>query len=165
LPDPTPAEVSARRRAGTQTALYTGPIEILGDANAPALEPIAWYRGNSSVDFDLENGQERTWLRDMQNPEGKAGTHPVKRKESNPWGLCDMLGNVSEWTQDAWHENSEGAPTDGSAWESDDVGTGPVLRGGSWLDHAGYCRSAYRSRDAPDYRNVDLGFRCARVQA
>ncbi|MCP3883121.1 MAG: formylglycine-generating enzyme family protein, partial [Sulfitobacter sp.] len=34
-------------RAGTETALYTGAIKIIGEHNAPALDPIAWYGGNS----------------------------------------------------------------------------------------------------------------------
>jgi len=161
---PSEAQWEYAWRAGTQTALYTGPIEILGDANAPALDSIAWYGGNSGVGFELENGQERSWLSDMQYPEGKAGTHPVGRKARNPWGLYDMLGNVWEWTQDAWHDSYEGAPTDGSPWETTEAGAYRVIRGGSWLGTARYCRSACRSGDAPGDRDYDLGFRCARVQ-
>ena len=31
-------------------------------------------------------------------------------------GLCDMIGMEFEWVQDQWHDNYEGAPSDGSAW-------------------------------------------------
>jgi formylglycine-generating enzyme required for sulfatase activity len=160
---PSEAQWEYACRAGTQKALYTGPIEILGDANAPALDPIAWYGGNSNVDFELENGQERAWLNEMQYPKGKAGTHPVKRKHPNPWGLYDMLGNVWEWTQDHWHGSYQGAPADGSAWLSTDAGSDRVLRGGSWHNVARLCRCAVRDGDRPDYRNDDLGFRCPRA--
>jgi len=51
-------------RAGSETALYSGSIEILGEANAPALDPIAWYGGNSNQGFELENGQELRFFRD-----------------------------------------------------------------------------------------------------
>ncbi|MBK1647295.1 Sulphatase-modifying factor protein [Rhabdochromatium marinum] len=161
---PSEAQWEYACRAGTQTALYSGPIEILGDANAPALDSIAWYGGNSGVGFELENGQERSWLSDMQYPEGKAGTHPVGRKARNPWGLYDMLGNVWEWTQDAWHDSYEGAPINGSVWESAEAGAGRVIRGGSWYDGTRVCRSAYRNGLTPDFRLINLGFRCARVQ-
>jgi formylglycine-generating enzyme required for sulfatase activity len=160
---PTEAQWEYACRAGTDTALYTGGIEIKGDANAPALDPIAWYGGNSGVDFELDNGLERTWLSDMQFPEGKAGTHPVGRKDRNPWGLYDMLGNVWEWCADGWR------PYDAD-WKLDPVGPSEagadrVIRGGSWDYDARYCRSAYRIDGLPDYRNDYLGFRCARVQA
>ena len=35
-------------------------------------------------------------------------------------GLCDMIGQQSEWVQDQWHDNYEGAPNDGSAWCDDE---------------------------------------------
>jgi len=162
---PSEAQWEYACRAGTETALYSGPIEILGDANAPALDPIAWYGGNSNLGFDLGNGQERTWLHNMQYPGGKAGIHPVKGKAPNPWGLYDMLGNVWEWTQDAWQEGYAGAPVDGSARDTADAGAGRVVRGGSWSGDARSCRCAYRGRYRPGPRDFYLGFRCARVQA
>jgi formylglycine-generating enzyme required for sulfatase activity len=160
---PSEAQWEYACRAGTQTALYTGPIEILGESNAPALDPIAWYRGNSGVDFELENGEDSSDWSGMQYPNARSGSHPVGRKLPNPWGLYDMLGNVWEWTQDSWHDSYEGAPTDGSAWEGPGAGAVRVIRGGSWGGLAGLCRSAYRVRGMPVRLN-NLGFRCARVQ-
>jgi formylglycine-generating enzyme required for sulfatase activity len=151
-------------RAGSDSALYTGPIEILGDANAPALDPIAWYGGNSNVGFELANGQDRSWLKELQYPGGNAGTHPVKGKLPNDWGFYDMLGNVLEWMEDAWHDGYDGAPADGSVWPSDAAGALRVVRGGSWVSVARVCRCACRDWLAPDSRLVYLGFRCARVQ-
>ncbi len=151
-------------RAGIETALYSGAIEIIGERNAPALDPIAWYGGNSGEGFELENGWDTSDWKGQQYPNKRAGTRPVRGKQANPWGLHDMLGNVHEWVQDAWHDNYEGAPSDGSAWESDETGAGRVFRGGSWSGLAGFCRSAYRGRAQPGIRYYSLGFRCARVQ-
>jgi formylglycine-generating enzyme required for sulfatase activity len=159
---PSEAQWEYACRAGTQTALYSGPIEILGDANAPALDAIAWYGGNSSVGFELENGRERTFLSEMQYPEGKAGTHPVKGKQPNAWGLYDMLGNVWEWCADGKRDYDD-------QWQVDPLGPSRpgadrVIRGGSWGDDARDCRSAYRNWSVPEVRGDDLGFRCARAQ-
>jgi formylglycine-generating enzyme required for sulfatase activity len=87
-------------------------------------------------------------------------THAVGGKKPNAWGLHDMHGNVWEWCQDGWHENYNGAPSDGRAWEQDSDNL-RVLRGGSWSDLANFCRSASRLRVAPSDRYYSLGLRVA----
>lgn len=51
--------------------------------------------------------------------------------QPNAWGLYDMIGNVSEWTQDCWNETHQKAPGDGSARLSGACDK-RVIRGGSW---------------------------------
>jgi formylglycine-generating enzyme required for sulfatase activity len=164
---PSEAEWEYACRAGTATALYTGNIEILGERNAPALDPIAWYGGNSGVDFDLDNGVDSSGWNEKQYSHTRAGTRRVGLKTVNPWGLYDMLGNVWDWCADHWHDSYQGAPADGGAWveATAEAGAYRVIRGGSWLVIARRVRSAYRSRFEPGYRGGGLGFRCARVQA
>ncbi len=69
---------------------------------------------------------------------------------ANNFGLCDMHGNVCEWCADEWHDTYAGAPTDGSAWLSNDNPAYRVIRGGSWVHTAEVCRSSDRSRESSE---------------
>ena len=137
---PSEAEWEYACRAGTQTPFSFGgsitPEQVNYDGN------YAYTGGNK--------GQYRE------------KTVPAQSLPANLWGLHEMHGNVWEWVQDAWHGNYQGAPSDGSAWES--AGAGRVLRGGSWDYDARGCRSACRLNYDPDAQNYYTGFRCARVQ-
>ncbi|MBN1654601.1 MAG: formylglycine-generating enzyme family protein [Deltaproteobacteria bacterium] len=148
---PTEAEWEYACRAATSTALYSGPIEIRGECDAPALDPIAWYSGNSGEEFELENGWDSSEWPNKQYEHTRAGTHPVKRKNPNDWGLYDMLGNVWEWCDDWYGEYPSKSAR-------------RVLRGGGWFDDARYARSACRLRLGPGYRYNFIGFRFARGQ-
>ncbi|MEM6985804.1 MAG: SUMF1/EgtB/PvdO family nonheme iron enzyme [Pseudomonadota bacterium] len=86
------------------------------------------------------------------------GTVAVDYFAPNPFGLCQMHGNVWEWCQDTWHGNYEGAPVDGSAWVGDQHGE-RVIRGGSWFYSAHGCRAAFRSAALHSEAEDGLGFR------
>ena len=156
---PSEAQWEYACRAGTTTATYAGPLQIQDEHDAPVLDAIAWYAGNSWREFELENGIDLTGGTENKRP---AGTHPVGRKKPNAWGLHDMLGNVWEWCADEWHDNHDGVAPDGSARDSGDGAAGRVFRGGSWLSEARSVRAACQYRDDPSYRSDGIGFRCAR---
>ncbi len=83
----------------------------------------------------------------------------------NAWGLCEMHGNVWEFVEDVWQHSYEGAPDDGAAWidvEGEQSSRHRVVRGGSWLNYPGGCRSACRNRVVPNDRSFIGGFRVAR---
>jgi formylglycine-generating enzyme required for sulfatase activity len=162
---PTEAQWEYACRAGTTSALYTGPIEIVGQNNAPALDPIAWYCGNTGFEFKVYDvGREEFSVFGFESEEemSKAGTQPVKCKAPNAWGLFDMLGNVWECCADGFKPYRRHGVTDPVV--PDMSGAGRVFRGGSWSDTAWYCRSACRLKGRPDGRYGNVGFRCARVQ-
>jgi formylglycine-generating enzyme required for sulfatase activity len=70
-----------------------------------------------------------------------------------------MHGNVWEWCEDVWHENYNGAPTDGSAWLTGGEQGIRALRGGSWIDFAIICRSAFRFGYGAGNSSNYIGFR------
>jgi len=78
---------------------------------------------------------------------------------ANDFGLYDMHGNVWEWCADIWHENYVGAPSDGSAWLNNGDQGYCVQRGGSWLDRASNCRSAFRVGDIAHNNDNIVGLR------
>ena len=134
---PSEAEWEYACRAGTTTPFYFGET-ITGK--------LANY--NASYTYSGE-----------PNGEYRQQTTPVGQFPPNAFGLYDMHGNVWEWCEDNWHDNYDGAPTDGSVWiENGDDNRSP-LRGGSWYDFPDYCRSAYRNNDNRRDGNDDLGFR------
>lgn len=94
----------------------------------------------------------------------------VQKCEATPQGdspflLCDMAGSLQERVQDCWHDSyaaGGGAPSDGTAWETDCQGPERSTRGGCWSCPAEAGRVAGRSSAATDYRGAALGFRLAR---
>jgi formylglycine-generating enzyme required for sulfatase activity len=88
-------------------------------------------------------------------------TSPVGSFSANPFGLNDTLGNVLQWTQDCWHTDYAGAPTDGSARDEERC-SDRELRGGSWFSSPNYVRTSYRNHFASDYRTSSVGFRVVR---
>jgi formylglycine-generating enzyme required for sulfatase activity len=94
--------------------------------------------------------------------EDRRETTPVGRFQvANAFGLYDLHGNVREWCADTWHDNYQGAPTDGKAWIAGGESNRRVLRGGSWNGGPRRCRSAFRIKFAPEASLYDIGFRVA----
>src|SRR5262249_27142145 len=91
-------------------------------------------------------------------------TAPVGQFPRNGFGLYDMVGNAFTWVEDCYHDDYNGAPTDGSAWLTGDCKS-HVVRGGSWGRGftAEFFRSAYRHSVYSDDHDYYLGFRVART--
>ncbi len=127
---PTEAEWEYAARAGTQSAYWWGDEVGHNHANCD---------GCGSHWDDLQPA-------------------PVGSFPPNAHGLHEMLGNVWEWVEDCWHDDYTGAPTDGSAWLSEDCGP-RMVRGGSWAVGPEHLRCALRYGAAPDELLDSLGFR------
>ena len=119
---PSEAEWEYACRAGTTTPFYFG----------------------KTITPELVNYDGQYVYGNAQKGEYRGETTPVGQFYPNAFGLYDMHGNVSEWCLDTWHNSYDGAPTDGSAWETGGHSTSRVRRGGSWYFYPGWCRSAYR---------------------
>ncbi len=154
---PTEAQWEYACRAGTDTATYAGPLDILGEHNAPALDAIAWYGGNSSVGFTGRGWGTEKW-NEKQSPGGLAGPRSVGTRQPNPWGLYDLLGNVWEWGFDFYAKYPGGAVTDPTGPAT---GSNRISRGGAWSGKARDCRSACRNWSASFLPASHSGFRIA----
>ncbi len=140
---PSEAEWEYACRAGTTTPFHFG-VTITAD--------LANYNGNDTY---------------ASEPKGtyREETTEVGSFPPNAFGLCDMHGNVWEWCADPWHENYEGAPSDGSVWEEEGKSNKRLLRGGSWNDGPWLVRCALRYRVVPVLRYDDFGFRVVVVSS
>lgn len=134
---PTEAEWEYACRART-TGDYAGDLDAM-----------AWY-GDNSGRTRLNTAE--IWRTDRANYDSRIiangnQTHAVGTRQPNSFGLYDMHGNVWEWCADWYHDNYNGAPSDGSAWLSGGTQQYRVLRGGSWYDYPLYLRSAHRAKN------------------
>jgi eukaryotic-like serine/threonine-protein kinase len=139
---PSEAEWEYACRAKTDTPFYFGETITTELAN---------YNGNSVY---------KSGVKDIYREK----TTPVGSFPANGFGLYDMHGNVWEWCEDKWHENYQGAPTDGSAWINGNDNDYRLLRGGSWYSDPYYCRSAVRNRWSADNGVYIIGFRLVCAQ-
>ncbi|MGH2542888.1 MAG: formylglycine-generating enzyme family protein, partial [Ardenticatenaceae bacterium] len=95
-----------------------------------------------------------TWDNNKAGPYylGQTSAVGLYPQGATPEGICDLAGNVWEWTQTAWGSEERGGP----------VGAARVLRGGSWRDAHGDARAAARPWRSPRSRLNNIGFRVVR---
>jgi len=137
---PTEAEWEYACRGGTQTRFFFGD-------DGGKLPSFAWFKDNAA-----------------------GRTHAVGQKLPNPWGLCDICGNVFEWCNDFYqadyYQKSVGKDPQGPR-----SGDKRVVRGGCWNSTADQCRSAARNSARPGYMDTCIagydvyGFRVVRRAA
>jgi formylglycine-generating enzyme required for sulfatase activity len=109
---------------------------------------------------------KREWTASFKDySDGHWGPAPagslIDEKLAHPMGVHDIAGNVSEWTEDCWHQNYARAPVDGSAWINPGCSL-RVVRGGYWASAPVQSRAAARKSLSADKYGPVFGFRIAR---
>lgn len=125
---PTEAEWEYACRAGTKTTYFFG-------SDPKELDQYAWYSKNSGNKY-----------------------HKSGQKKPNPWGLYDILGNVSEWTLDHYIPDALEKLPDNAKDPVAAVNKSKypkALRGGGYLDEALVMRSAARMKSDPTWNKRD----------
>ncbi len=131
---PTEAQWEFACRAGTTTAYNMGPVIDVSQANYMAKQV---YEGGAPPDF-------------------RSTTLAVASFRPNAWNLYDMHGNVWQWCSDWMGPYIE---ADAANPQGPETGAVRVVRGGSWIDLASWCRCASREIGEPDRRTMHIGFR------
>ena len=145
------------------------PTEARWERAARAGTTTPWWPGTAISDFlRFENLADRTFI----EIEGRAGPHDAERRDgwtgpapvgsfvANPFGLHDVIGNVSEWCADrAELYAAPVLPGDGLRCEG--IPNLRAVRGGSFATPAARARSSYRTGLVPQTRDGTIGVRPA----
>ena len=159
---PTEAQWEWAARAGSGDVFFYGNRDTdfsrhANLADAGLRRTYTTWEGGSMIHRRRDYPEElRFPLRDSRFTDKWFTVDYVKQYDANPWGLYDMIGNVSEWTRSdyaayPYNEN------DGR--NSGDHSKKKVARGGSWSDRPAASGSAVRKPYESWQKVFDVGMR------
>lgn len=122
--------------------------------------PFPWGKAEpNDMDFTPCNIWQGDFPRHNIGLDGHMTTAPARSFEPNGFGLFNMVGNVWEWTADAYRIRSLKRQVKARLREMEGY---KLSKGGSFLCHRSYCfryRIAARSGTSPDSATTHHGFR------
>ena len=115
-----------------------------------------WYYFGNTISTKLANYDGTFVFGDSVKSVFRGKTTDVGSFPPNPWGLFDMCGNVWQWCSDWDGDYPKGDAVDPTGPAD---GTQKVMRGGSYNNEPGECRSASRDWYDIDGQRDNRGFR------
>jgi len=152
---PSEAEWEYAARAGTATTYPWGD----GMAEACRYENFYDHAKTEAIHAVEKPGEP---VPEGNCDDGYVRIAPAASYRANPFGLHDMLGNVSEWVADCAQDDYAGAPNNGSARGIGEDCPLRVFRGGTAISGSRELEPTWREWDEPLMSNDNLGFRVAR---
>ena len=137
---PTEAEWEYSARGGLQSGMYPWGGPYTKNANGCTLANFKPNRGDYSVD-------------------GALYTVEAKSYEPNGFGLYNMAGNVSEWTDGSYDSNAYEYSSTMNPSVGNTKNMRKVVRGGSWKDVAYFIQVSTRDFEYADSSRSYIGFR------
>jgi formylglycine-generating enzyme required for sulfatase activity len=160
---PTEAQWEYACRAGADSPFYYGDTDadfsrFANLADLTLREFVCDPYRKDRVPF-ANPGKYDDWIpKDERFNDHGFVSEEVGRYEPNAWGLCDVHGNVSEWTRSAMRAY----PYVAGDGRNDPAGPSDrVVRGGSWRDRPPRAHAAFRLAYRDYQRVYNVGFRVA----
>jgi formylglycine-generating enzyme required for sulfatase activity len=157
---PTEAQWEWACRAGTAEPLFFGDLDAdfsvfanVADAKLAEFASDVW---DNSKPLRAPTRYDEWFPKDSRFNDGALLSVKPGCYRPNRWGLCDMHGNVAEWTRTTYRPY----PYDAEDGRDNLSQSGlKVVRGGSWRDRPHRCTSSFRLAYQPYQRVFNVGFR------